>query len=572
MSTETKYLSFTPEVWGGVECTVNRVGNFYRDQLADAGHYQRDDDITQFALLGIKKLRYPVLWENHPVNENGGIDWHSTISRLENIRNENIIPIAGLLHHGSGPEHTNLLDAAFPEKLAAYAGLVALQFPWLEYYTPVNEPLTTARFSGLYGFWYPHHQNEKSFVLMLLNQVKGIILSMQAIRKINPAAKLVQTEDLCKVHSTPMLAYQACFENERRWLTYDLLCGLFKPGHAFWDHFLSLGIPEEGLSFFADNACPPDIIGFNYYITSERYLDEDLDNYPPHLHGGNGRHHYADTDAARKNKRFGLQLLLEEAWTRYHLPMAVTECHLNCTREEQLRWFKETWDACCQLNRKGIPVKAVTAWSLLGSYDWDSLLLRHNGHYEPGVFDISAGYLRPTLLAKMISTLASGQSFQHPLLANKGWWHSPENSIPGTASLVILNQDKDIAKDFENVCQQRKIYYHSFSSAVLLSDCNTPWGIVLTVRKWDDNSMTLRRSVIRYCYRHQIPLMIVSVSIVDIPKHNHLLIVYEPGGMKPAHHALDLFIDGEKGMWRLNREGAQKINIAEPALDYAMSE
>ena len=41
---------------------------------------------------------------------------------------------------------------------------------------------------------------------MLLNQLKGIVLSMQEIRKINPNAKLVQTEDLAKTHSTPLLA------------------------------------------------------------------------------------------------------------------------------------------------------------------------------------------------------------------------------------------------------------------------------------------------------------------------------------------------------------------------------
>jgi hypothetical protein len=33
-------------------------------------------------------------------------------------------------------------------------------------------------------------------------------------------------------------------------------------------------------------------------------------------------------------------------------------------------------------------VRAVTAWALLGSYDWDSLLTRRRGNYEPGAFDV----------------------------------------------------------------------------------------------------------------------------------------------------------------------------------------
>ena len=165
------------------------------------------------------------------------------------------------------------------------------KFPWVQYYTPVNEPLTTARFSGLYGIWYPHSKNELRFISMLLNQVKGIVLSMKAIREINPLARLVQTEDLSKTHSTPSLSYQADFENKRRWLTYDLLCGKLDEKHFFWDYFIDLGIREEDLRFFLENKCPPDIMGFNYYVTSERYLDENKQNYPISTHGGNGRKH-----------------------------------------------------------------------------------------------------------------------------------------------------------------------------------------------------------------------------------------------------------------------------------------
>jgi dTDP-4-dehydrorhamnose reductase len=35
-------------------------------------------------------------------------------------------------------------------------------------------------------------------------------------------------------------------------------------------------------------------------------------------------------------------------------------------------------------------VLAVTAWSLLGAYDWSSLLTREEGAYEAGVFDLRA--------------------------------------------------------------------------------------------------------------------------------------------------------------------------------------
>lgn len=412
-----------PEIWGGIECTINRIGNTFRDQLHDCGHYTRTGDIDHIAALGIGALRYPVLWERHQPVKDQVIDWSWTTQQLQRICTYNITPIVGLVHHGSGPAYTNLLSDCFANGLACYAQQVARRFPWLEYFTPVNEPLTTARFSGLYGYWYPHHKNARSFAVMLLNQAKAIVLAMQAIRRINPAAKLVQTEDLTKIHSTGLLSYQADFENERRWLTYDLLCGNVTREHPLWNYFLSLGIKESQLFFFTEHTCVPEIMGLNYYVTSERYLDEDLEAYPLHTHGGNGIHAYADVEAVRVKKPAGIKKLLLEAWNRFHLPLAITEAHLNCDEVEQGRWFMEIWDACCSVKLSGVNVKAVTAWSLLGAYDWVSLLTKNEQIYESGVFDISSKALRPTLTASVIAALASQGYCDHPLLYEKGWWH-----------------------------------------------------------------------------------------------------------------------------------------------------
>src|SRR3712207_9325640 len=104
--------------------------------------------------------------------------------------------------------------------LAEYAHAVASRYPWVEDWTPVNEPLTTARFSALYGHWYPHTRDDRSFARALLVQCRATVLAMmQAIRAVNPEARLVQTEDLGKSYGTPRMAYQVDFENQRRWLS-----------------------------------------------------------------------------------------------------------------------------------------------------------------------------------------------------------------------------------------------------------------------------------------------------------------------------------------------------------------
>jgi dTDP-4-dehydrorhamnose reductase len=637
-----------PELWGGIECTINRVGNSYKDQLSLAGHYERHEDLKAIAGLRIKTLRYPVLMERH--YEADKETWDLTASRLEEIRSYGITPIAGLLHHGSGPEVTSLDDPCFPEKLAAFAGKVAERFPWLNFYTPVNEPLTTARFSGLYGHWYPHKKSSLSFLTMLLNQLKGTVLAMFEIRKINPCAKLVQTEDLAKTHSTPLLAYQAAFENHRRWLTYDLLCGRVDENHPLWNYILSSGIIRQQLSFFINNPCPPDIMGLNYYVTSERWLDEKTGEYPDGTHGGNGIHNYADTEVvrARPGTVQGFSLLAVEAWNRYGLPMAVTEVHLGCTREEQMRWFKEIWDESCHLSEKGINILAVTAWSLLGSFDWDSLLTKNERHYEAGVFDIRSGTLRPTAMAGLLKNLSDGRPCVHPLVQQKGWWHNQrvayKFSPGGPSPVLIIDQHGTLGYAFKKICKKRsipfivmpgdqsgKITESAVESAIQMFQ---PWAVInasgyieVDDAEVDEEACFRINSFIpailaKACRKHNIRMLTFSsdlvfdgkkttpyteadevkplntygkskalaeslvlkenedaliirsgtyfgpwdeynfvYSIVDSVLSYGFLIVPDDIVISPAyipdlvHAALDILIDGERGIWHLSNEG-----------------
>jgi dTDP-4-dehydrorhamnose reductase len=423
------------ELWGGVECTVNRVLDQYFEQLDRTGHSSRLSDLNLFAALGIKALRHAVLWERVAPRSLSNADWRWSDASLQRLRELSIRPIVGLVHHGSGPTSTNLLDCEFPEKLATYARGVAQRYPWVEDYTPVNEPLTTARFSCLYGHWYPHAHDDGSFARTLVNECRAVVLSMKAIREVNPAARLVQTDDLGKTFSTPKLAYQADLENQRRWLSFDLLCGRIDRNHPMWGYLMRWGLGAAEVEWFLENPCPPDVIGVNHYLSGERYLDDELERYPEYSHGGNGRDRYADILAARVRAEgaAGPEALAMEAWERYGIPVAVTECHNGCTREEQLRWFHEVWQAALNARHRGAKVIAVTAWSLLGAFDWNHLVTRNDGHYESGVYDIRSSSPRPTALAAFIRDLGQGQGPEHPLLRVPGWWKRRERFIYGFA-------------------------------------------------------------------------------------------------------------------------------------------
>jgi dTDP-4-dehydrorhamnose reductase len=416
------------EVWGGIEPTIVRIGDTWRDQVAETGHANRPEDLDRIAALGIRALRYPVLWESVAPRslEERNWSWHD--ARLQRLRELGLDVIAGLVHHGSGPHYTNLLDPLFPEKLARYAAAVAARYPWIERFTPVNEPLTTARFSALYGHWYPHRHDYPSCLRALIIQCRGVVLAMQAIRQVTPSAQLVQTDDLGRTFSTPLLSYQADFENERRWLTYDLLCGRMDRNHPLHGFLLQNGVTESDLAFFLEHPQPPDIMGMNHYLTSERFLDERIDLYPRFHHGGNGRHIYADVEAVRMEMppgSLGPAARLREMWERYHLPVAVTEVHHGATRDEQLRWLMESWNSIQDLHKEGVDVRGFTVWALLGLVDWRSLLLRRDNFYEPGAFDVRSDPPQPTVLAAATTAMARGEVFQHPVLETPGWWRRP---------------------------------------------------------------------------------------------------------------------------------------------------
>jgi dTDP-4-dehydrorhamnose reductase len=482
----TSQPEIPPELalWGGLECTVNRVRDEYFSQMDRNGHAERLQDIERFASLGIKAIRYPVLWERTAPDGIESADWSWPDERLPALQQLGVTPIVGLIHHGSGPRHTSLVDPAFPDKLAEYAGAVARRYPWVEYYTPVNEPLTTARFSGLAGVWYPHGNDEATFIRALLTQCRATVLAMRAIRAVNPQAKLVQTDDLSKTYGTPEMEEISSFFNDRRWLAWDLLCGKVDQQHKLWN-FLTTegGATEDELLWFRDNPCPPDIIGVNYYATSERWLDHRPERYPEsrrHVYRGIP-HADIETPRVLATPTPGIAPLLMETWERYGLPIAITEAHIDANREDQLRWLLEIWNAARKARSQGADVRAVTVWALLGSFDWNCLVTECRGYYEPGPFDVRGGEPRATAVATLMRELSSGRPLSNPVLQGEGWWRRPGRFLAkpvatrtAVADIAVRGQFKSahvqpilitgatgtLGSAFARICEKRNLAYH----------------------------------------------------------------------------------------------------------------
>ena len=246
---------------------------------------------------------------------------------------------------------------------------------------------------------------------MLLAEVRATILAMRAIREVTPEARLIQTEDFGRMGGTRPVHEQVAFENERRWLTFDLLSGRVRPQHPLFRYLTGMGGADPAeLRWIADHACPPDILGLNHYPRSNRWLDHRLHRFHPAFHGSNGRIRYADVAACDTHlaTRPSLLSLLEETWARYKTPIAVTEVHVYEHAEGQAAWWRSAVEAAEIAAHRGIPLAAVTVWSMLGSFDWDTLCTSDvpDVTYEPGVFEIRDGVRLETPLAQAVRDTA----------------------------------------------------------------------------------------------------------------------------------------------------------------------
>ncbi len=417
-----------PAVWAGPECSYLTVGGWTCDQLALTGHDARLDDIDRLAALGATAVRYPVIW-GRDRRTRAPTDWAWAESRLERLDQLGIAPIVGLLHHGFGPEGTDPLDPRWPERFARYASEVAGRFPVASTFLPINEPLTTARFGGLYGWWPPYGRDDGTFISLLLAQAQGFVEASRAIRAVRPDAIIILNEDVGRTFGTRACRAAIDHANQRRWLAFDLVMGRIDRSHPLWPYLASSPAHRRALDRLARDPEPPDVLGIDHYVTSDRYLDDEVDRYPVEARGGDGSIEYADVELARVfgHEVGGFRRAIAEVWDRYGLPMALTEVQLAGGSEDQLAWWTQAWTAAVSARRDGVPVVAVTAWAAFGAYDWASVLRRRDGAYEAGCYDVRSGTPDPTRLPEVLAATARGGDPD----PSTGWWQRDDRFLYG---------------------------------------------------------------------------------------------------------------------------------------------
>lgn len=167
-----------------------------------------------------------------------------------------------------------------------------------------------------------------------------------------------------------------------------------------------------------------------------------------------------------------------------------------------MRWLDEAWTTATTLREEGIRIEAVTAWSLFGAFDWDSLLTRNDGHYESGAFDVRGVEPRETAIAPMMRAIAAGARPDHPVLKGRGWWRRPGRltgqaieqcaiELPHTRSarpLLIVGATGTLGQAFAGACSLRDIDHRlvgrdivDLNDATMIADALDrlrPWAVI----------------------------------------------------------------------------------------------
>jgi len=346
------------------------VGGGRVDQMDKCGHYAHwKEDLRLVAELGIHYLRWgPAIYKTFLGAGKYDFTWVDDV--LEEMRRLEIQPIMDLCHFGVPDWLENFQNEEFPEYFAEYAGAMAERYPGVHYWTPVNEILVCATFSGLYGWWNERGTTDQTFVRAMLNLCKANVLAMRAILEHVPDAVFIQSESSEYVHpSTPRVMKRAHFLNQRRFVPLDLTYAK-NVSTEVYRYLSDNGMRPAEYDYFMDQTLKARcIMGTDYYVTNE------------HLVRPNG-------ELIPSGEFFGYYVIAKQYYDRYGLPLMHTETNL-WEADGSVQWLWKEWNCMLRLRQDGVPIVGFTWYSLTDQMDWDTALRENAGRVNTvGLYDL----------------------------------------------------------------------------------------------------------------------------------------------------------------------------------------
>src|ERR1051326_2196560 len=168
----------------GIECSypvsAGRDGQRKRmDEMELTFHYGRwQEDLGLVREMGISYLRYgPPYYRVHVGPDK--FDWEFTDQVFAEMRRLGIVPIVDLCHFGVPDWIGDFQNPDWPRHFSQYAAAFAMRFPWVQFYTPVNEIYVCAKLSTQEGLWNERKRaDDRAFVTALQNLCRANLLAV----------------------------------------------------------------------------------------------------------------------------------------------------------------------------------------------------------------------------------------------------------------------------------------------------------------------------------------------------------------------------------------------------------
>lgn len=345
----------------GIECsnpTINH-GKIRRDQLEECGHYKFwKKDFEMVKELGLKVLRYGLPYHKIHLGP-GKYDWSFADEVMREMQRLEITPILDLMHFGLPDWLGNFQNPELPIHFSNYAGAVARRYPWVRYYTPVNEIYVTAKNSAKNGLWNEQLKSDRAFVTAMKNTVAASIMATHSIVRHRPDAIIVQSESAEYLHEAKAeQSPEVKLINKQRLISLDLLYA-HQPDADIYIYLMDNGMTKEEYEWFMKGEPPGyQVMGNDYYGRNEKILKP-------------------DNTICTAEDVLGWYQITKSYYDRYKKPVMHTETN-TFEPEKASTWLWKQWVNVLRMRSEGVPVLGFTWYSLTDQIDWDTQLAEKN--------------------------------------------------------------------------------------------------------------------------------------------------------------------------------------------------
>lgn len=339
---------------GGFECSTHRLprrkalGRFAGTRLDLISSTQHDrfalQDYARLQCAGIRTARDGVRW--HLIEKaSSRYDFSSLVPMLRAAR-ETQTQIIWDLHHYGWPDGLNIWGANFVDRFARFARATASVM--LEetgspiYVTPVNEISFVSWGGGDAGFLNPFAKKRGPELKAQL--VRAAIAAIQAVREVDPAARICHAEPIIHIAADPDYPDEAPAAEAYRQSQFqalDMIGGRLCP---------ELGGRPEYL----------DILGVNYY-SNNQWIHQD-----PHLPPSRRRKDVLLLPSHPLHRP--IREMLREVYERYRRPIFIAETGIE--GDARPSWLRYIGQEARAAAAAGIPLEGLCLYPIVDYPGW----------------------------------------------------------------------------------------------------------------------------------------------------------------------------------------------------------